>query len=697
MSAQGNTPVASTTPESEEPLRLTPPTPDELDAKIPSKRERELSLEPSTSQSSNIDDEEQQIEHKDRHVLTKKSRVVGQLDVPEEEEEDDEVLRSSPPYESKIRAISQGVEDLSWQNMPRDKTPDPEEDREMDRQQDEEQEEGDAPDKDHEMQSESPEPPEEVTTEAKVVDGEEAAVPSALLQGDNPPVVNDDGGHDEHASEADPAEVPPDASPSDAQELNSSEVYPEVSSTSITQPVSMTESRSRSGSESGADQGSGDQHEQRETSVSEKSTTSETPHVVNGVSTGSGASKRRREERDTDENPRVAKRPTPPPDQEREAELEEAKKAAASLLARSQTPPPKPVEATSTSTPKTSGFMAYASSNSPFASVKGPSLFKSPPSSSSPWASASSSANEGPNGLHAATASPFPSHFGTSSPSRSPATPIASPATKRSGFEAFASNLSIFASAAKRPKSPPLPAFGAGSSSLARSRSPSHPSSSRPPSILSANAFSAYASAGKQSFSTQSSSRSSPALGENTAMSIDNRNRDSPALSVQDSVESEETKKEEESEESSRDATTFGERLRSQKDEEDSEEKHKQEFTEQEVITGEEDEETIYQCRAKLYALNDENWAERGTGQVRINVRRDDPTKARLIMRKDSVYTVLLNTMLVKGMTWTKHELDTRFIRFAAYEKGGLMKYNLRLPTLAQAEDFYMEIEAFTK
>ena len=49
------------------------------------------------------------------------------------------------------------------------------------------------------------------------------------------------------------------------------------------------------------------------------------------------------------------------------------------------------------------------------------------------------------------------------------------------------------------------------------------------------------------------------------------------------------------------------------------------------VLTGEEDEETIHQVRGKLYVLCPQNqWKERGTGQLRLNVRRFDGGGARL-------------------------------------------------------------------
>lgn len=49
------------------------------------------------------------------------------------------------------------------------------------------------------------------------------------------------------------------------------------------------------------------------------------------------------------------------------------------------------------------------------------------------------------------------------------------------------------------------------------------------------------------------------------------------------------------------------------------------------VQTGEEDEDTLFQVRGKLYALSDQNsWKERGTGLLRLNVRKSDGGGARL-------------------------------------------------------------------
>jgi hypothetical protein len=48
------------------------------------------------------------------------------------------------------------------------------------------------------------------------------------------------------------------------------------------------------------------------------------------------------------------------------------------------------------------------------------------------------------------------------------------------------------------------------------------------------------------------------------------------------------------------------------------------------VITGEEDDRTMHQVRGKLFSLEDSQWKERGTGLIRLNVRRSGGSGARL-------------------------------------------------------------------
>lgn len=95
--------------------------------------------------------------------------------------------------------------------------------------------------------------------------------------------------------------------------------------------------------------------------------------------------------------------------------------------------------------------------------------------------------------------------------------------------------------------------------------------------------------------------------------------------------------------------------------------------------TGEEDENIIYMVRAKLFRLSEQNqWKERGTGTLKLNVRKTDGEGARLVMRKEAVFTVLLNVTLFHGMSVSAAQ-DPRYIRISVIENGITVHYNLRV------------------
>lgn len=49
------------------------------------------------------------------------------------------------------------------------------------------------------------------------------------------------------------------------------------------------------------------------------------------------------------------------------------------------------------------------------------------------------------------------------------------------------------------------------------------------------------------------------------------------------------------------------------------------------VVTGEEEEDTVYQVRGKLFVLSEQNqWSEKGTGLIKLNVKMGDGSGARL-------------------------------------------------------------------
>jgi len=192
------------------------------------------------------------------------------------------------------------------------------------------------------------------------------------------------------------------------------------------------------------------------------------------------------------------------------------------------------------------------------------------------------------------------------------------------------------------------------------------------------SAFSAYATNGFSGFS--------PAPKRVKAVEENGKRRE---VSPDESGKSDEEEGSDEKE-----SMSFGERLRSQKDDQGSGEDEKPVLTEQEVVTGEEEEDTVYQVRGKLFALSEQNqWSERGTGLIKLNVRRLDGGGARLLMRKDAVYTVLLNATLFKGMKCSYAPQDQRYLRFSTFDRAGApTHYNLRLANARIAGEFMEEI-----
>ncbi|KAI6041235.1 hypothetical protein EDC04DRAFT_1302002 [Pisolithus marmoratus] len=389
--------------------------------------------------------------------------------------------------------------------------------------------------------------------------------------------------------------------------------------------------------------------------------------------TSTEPAKRPRDDGDDDDNPRQPKRQSPPPEQQE-----------------------KPPAATETSTPKWSGFMAYASAASPFASVKGQNVF------------ASASSNKKPPMPPTPPSTSLPGNSNLIRPPL-PQTPLASlaqqsylqqtppsTATKRTGFEAFAGSASPFSPSFGHSRSM-SPVAASSRSVLVRSKSPVR----RANFGANAGAFPSYASGGTQAFAvphpkraraespSNGSSRSSLERRESFSLGAPGSNENST------SGEEEEDEGEDEKEENEGVPSSFGEKLRSVKDVEDSHgDQEKEKLTEQEVLTGEEEEETIHQVRGKLYVLCPQNqWKERGTGQLRLNVRRADGGGARLVMRKEAVYTVILNVTLFPGMKCFIAQ-DPRYLRFSAIDGGTTVHYNLRVSNAKIAQELLEEIDA---
>ncbi|GAA5980688.1 hypothetical protein JCM10908_001737 [Rhodotorula pacifica] len=108
-------------------------------------------------------------------------------------------------------------------------------------------------------------------------------------------------------------------------------------------------------------------------------------------------------------------------------------------------------------------------------------------------------------------------------------------------------------------------------------------------------------------------------------------------------------------------------------------------FTEKELVTGEEEEETLHQVKCKLYAMSEGQWAERGTGPIRLNqtAAKGDKHGARLVMRADATHRLLLNAPLFHE--FSIEVSNEKYVRFTVIEGGNPISYMLRTgnPTLA--------------
>ncbi|KAJ7716134.1 hypothetical protein B0H16DRAFT_1614505 [Mycena metata] len=561
------------------PASPSSPTNSDTETKLSRKREREVSLEPATTPKSTADSDPLVREYKDARTPAKKNRL--HLDSTAEEE-DGGITRSrspslgpdvsvSPPPEMKIRVrqISQGVEDLSWQNM-KNATP------------------------------------EKSTALASFMDADESADGSTEIKVDTEEPPSSDGAVDVSIAD-DAAREPSSALPSRVD----------------------------------SDSDSGEREKGLKRKFLERGTSAGPPENGDKPNGPAEPLKRLRDDPDKDENPRETKRPSPPPEKD----------------AHKSPPPP--------AAPKLTGFMAYASSSSPFASVKGQNLFASKKTTPTvPFAAST------PLPVTSGTVSPFAPVL--AEPSSPP------PSTKRA---VFGSSSSPFAAATKAKQD----VLGS-TSKLGRAKSP--PRRATP---AGANAFSAYASSGVQGFALPTANKRvrSGSPDDSGTSSLERATPAGDALASNGSADS--------SAEDEHDGS-FGAKLRAAKDEEEErksdEEGAKPVLTEQEFTTGEEDEETLHQVRGKLYSLVDgTQWKERGTGTLKLNVRRSDGGGARLVMRKEAVYTVLLNVTLFHGMRCTLAQ-DPRYLRLSVLEGGGATHYNLRVGSAKAAQELMNEINA---
>nr|CAB3265551.1 RANBP2-like and GRIP domain-containing protein 5/6 [Phallusia mammillata] len=86
-----------------------------------------------------------------------------------------------------------------------------------------------------------------------------------------------------------------------------------------------------------------------------------------------------------------------------------------------------------------------------------------------------------------------------------------------------------------------------------------------------------------------------------------------------------------------------------------------------ETVTGEEDEEVLFLERCRLFRWDDEQWKERGVGDMKV-LRHKSTNKSRLVMRRDQVHKVCCNHFISRSLTLTPMETSERALVWTAFD-----------------------------
>lgn len=111
------------------------------------------------------------------------------------------------------------------------------------------------------------------------------------------------------------------------------------------------------------------------------------------------------------------------------------------------------------------------------------------------------------------------------------------------------------------------------------------------------------------------------------------------------------------------------------------------------VRTGEEDEEQIFSGRSKLLRLVEREWKERGLGELKILRSKADPSKYRIVMRREQVHKICANhyitpELIIKPMEKRKECYIWAAMDFAD-EEPRKESFCARFGTSALANEFY--------
>ncbi|KAJ3120668.1 hypothetical protein HK098_004427 [Nowakowskiella sp. JEL0407] len=113
-------------------------------------------------------------------------------------------------------------------------------------------------------------------------------------------------------------------------------------------------------------------------------------------------------------------------------------------------------------------------------------------------------------------------------------------------------------------------------------------------------------------------------------------------------------------------------------------------LVQQEVKTGEESEVCVFQEYCKLFNLSDNDWRERGKGQIKLLSSNDKPASYRLVMRTDGAPRLILN---VRVMNLPVKLVGDQFVRFCGMEDT-LQNFLVKFKNAGLANDFVRMVEA---
>ncbi|KAK5640487.1 hypothetical protein RI129_011298 [Pyrocoelia pectoralis] len=113
-----------------------------------------------------------------------------------------------------------------------------------------------------------------------------------------------------------------------------------------------------------------------------------------------------------------------------------------------------------------------------------------------------------------------------------------------------------------------------------------------------------------------------------------------------------------------------------------------------EVKTGEEEEEVLYCHRAKLFRFVDGEWKERGIGDIKILLNRDNG-KLRVVMRREQVLKICLNHALTRDVEYLAKDDKTWLFAASDFSEGEINNWQfcVRFKTSIIAQEFKTAVD----